>query len=144
MPTDHAHAAVVVAAPADDVLAVLRDVGSQPDWVPEVTSVEVLEEYEDGTVATAAFELVTKIGSDSYTLEFDHEDDGMTWRLLQGRMQHGQDGAYRLTDLGDGGTQVDLHLTVEHSLHAPGFIRRRVFDRFVRGSLEGLKAYVEA
>jgi uncharacterized membrane protein len=144
VPTDKAHAVLVVAAPADDVLAVLRDVAAQPDWVPEVRSVEVLEEYEDGTVATAAFHLVTKIGSDSYTLEYTHDDDGMSWHLVEGRMQHGQQGAYRLSDLGEGGTEVDLRLTVVHSMPAPGFLRRRVFDNFVKGSLRGLKQYVEA
>ncbi len=143
MPTDRAHGKVVVGAAPEQVLAVLRDVESQPRWMREITSAEVLEEYEDGLVATAAFELVTKIGSDTYTLEYDHADDGLTWTLVEGGMLSGQDGAYRLVDVGGGRTEVRLELVVEHSIRAPRFIRHRVFNGFVSGALHGLKTYVE-
>jgi uncharacterized membrane protein len=134
---------VTVRAPFDEVLAVLRDVAAQPQWAPKITAAELLEEYEDGTPATASFELSTAIGSDEFTLEYEHADDAMSWVLVSGRMQRGQQGEYRLRDLGGGRTEVSLDLTVEHPLSAPGFLRRKVFGGFVDGVLAGLRGYLE-
>jgi len=143
MPVDTASASAVVAAPLQVVLAALRDVTSQVDWVREITSAELLEEYEDGTPATARFEMTTRIGVDHYTLEYEHADDAMSWTLTEGEMQKAQTGSYRLHDLGDGRTEVTLSLDVDHSIAAPGFIRRRVFHAVVEGNVAGLKAFVE-
>ena len=143
MPTDHASGTIVVDAPHDDVLTVLRDVEAQPEWVPQVTAAELLEEYEDGTPATATFELSTPMGNDAFTLEFAHDDDGLSWTLVSSQMQKSQEGSYRLHPSGDGGTEVTLDLTIEHSLSVPGFLRRKVFGGWVDGSLKGLKEYVE-
>ena len=88
------------------MLAVLRDVEAQPQWVPQVTAAELLEEYEDGTPATASFELSTPIGTDQFTLEFDNADDGLSWTLVSSSMQKAQDGAYRLRRTDDGSTEV--------------------------------------
>jgi len=132
-----------VAADPADVLAVLRDVEAQPEWVPQVTAAELLEEYEDGTPATATFELSTPMGNDAFTLEFAHDDDGLSWTLVSSQMQKSQEGSYRLHPSGDGGTEVTLDLTIEHSLSLPGFLRRKVFGGWVDGSLKGLKEYVE-
>ena len=143
MPTDHASGSIVVAADPADVLAVLRDVEAQPEWVPQVTAAELLEEYEDGTPATATFELSTPMGNDAFTLEFAHDDDGLSWTLVSSQMQKSQEGSYRLHPSGDGGTEVTLDLTIEHSLSLPGFLRRKVFGGWVDGSLKGLKEYVE-
>ncbi len=143
MPTDHASGSVVVPAAVAHVLAVLRAVESQPEWVPQITAAELLEEYEDGTPATAAFVLSTAIGTDRFTLEYEHADDAMTWTLVTGSMLKAQDGGYRLRDLGDGSTEVRLDLTVEHSIAAPGFLRRKVFGGFVDGALAGLRSYLQ-
>ena len=60
-----------------------------------------------------------------------------------GSLQTKQDGGYRLVDRGDGSTEVSLDLTVEHSISAPGFLRRKVFGGFVDGALDGLRRRVE-
>ncbi len=143
MATDHASGSIVVAAAPDEVLAVLRDVEAQPQWVPQVTAAELLEEYEDGTPATASFRLTTPMGDDDFTLEFAHEDDGLSWTLVSSHVQKAQTGSYRLRPTGDGATEVTMDLTVEHGLSLPGFLRRKVFGGWVDGSLRGLKEYVE-
>jgi hypothetical protein len=144
MPVDSATATVVVAAPFAEVLAVVRDVANQVEWVKEITAAELLEEYEDGTPATARFEMTTGLGADHYTLEFEHGDDAMRWTLVQGTMQKAQNGSYVLRDLGEDGTEVTLSLEVDHSIPAPGFLRKKIFTGVVEGNLAGLKRYVEA
>ncbi|HSK27516.1 MAG TPA: SRPBCC family protein [Jiangellales bacterium] len=144
MPTDSARQTVEVAAPLRRVLATIRDVGSQPEWVPEVLEAEVLEEYEDGTPATAKFSAAAPVGTDQYTLSYGHRPDGMDWSLVEGRLQTGQDGRYDVRSLGRSRTEVSFELTISHHLPLPGFVRRRVVNGLVSSTLTGLKGRVEA
>jgi hypothetical protein len=144
MPTDHATETLVVAAPMSRVLAVIRDVESQASWVKEVLEAEVLEKYDDGTPARAHFTSTSPVGNDTYTLTYEHAPDAMTWSLVKGRLQTGQDGAYTLRDLGHGKTEVTFDLTIRHNLPLPGFLRGRVIKGLVHSTVSGLKGYVEA
>ncbi len=144
MPTDHATETVVVAAPMKKVLHTIREVENQPKWVKEVLEAEVLERYDDGTPATAQFTSTSPVGKDSYTLTYEHAADAMTWSLVKGRLQTGQDAAYTLRNLGDGQTEVTFDLTIRHNLPLPGFLREPVIRGLVHSTVSGLKAYVEA
>ena len=143
MPTDRATETVVVAAPLNRVLATIRDVASQPSWIKEVLEAEVLEKYDDGTPATAHFTSTSPIGNDSYTLTYEHAADAMTWSLVKGRLQTGQDGKYALSSLGHGKTEVTFDLTIRHNLPLPGFLRARVIKGLVHSTVSGLKEYLE-
>jgi uncharacterized membrane protein len=144
MPTDHAGETVVIAAPMKRVLTTIRDVGSQPEWVREILEVEVLEKNPDGTPATAHFSATAPVGKDEYTLAFEHADDGMSWTLVKGRLQTGQDARYTLRSLGRSKTEVTFDLTIHHNLPLPGFLRGRVIRALVHSNVDGLKEYVEA
>ncbi len=144
MPVDRCTATVVVHAPFEAVLAAVRDVAAQPRWAKEITEAELLEEYEDGTPATAAFTMVSKLGTDRYTLEYEHGDDHLAWTLVEAEQMKAQDGSYRLRPLADGTTEVTLTLTVDHAVHAPGFVRRAVFGRYVDSLARELKTHLEA
>ena len=143
MPIDQASATVIIEASMAEVFAAVRDVSSQAEWVREVSSVELLEEYEDGTPATARFAVKSPIGDDHYTLEYEHGDDEMTWRLVDGGMQKAQNGSYRLVAVSPSETEVTFSLTIDHSIAAPGFIRKKIFGGLVQNTLAGLKKYVE-
>jgi uncharacterized membrane protein len=144
MPTDHAAETVVVGAPMKRVLATIRDVESQPEWVKEILEAEVLEEYPDGTPATAHFSATSPVGKDTYTLTYQHAVDGMSWSLVKGRLQTGQDATYTLRSVGRGKTEVTFDLTIHHNLPLPGFLRGRVIRGLVHSTVDGLKGYVEA
>jgi hypothetical protein len=144
VPTDHAAETVVVAATMKRVLDTIRDVGSQPKWVKEILEAEVLEANEDGTPATAHFSATSPVGKDTYTLAYQHAADGMTWSLVKGRLQTGQDATYTLRSLGRGKTEVTFDLTIHHNLPLPGFLRGRVIRGLVHSTVDGLKGYVEA
>ena len=144
MPTDHATETVVVAAKLKRVLTTLRDVESQPEWIEEIIGAEVLEKYDDGTPAKARFTATSPVGKDTYTLAYEHAADGMSWSLVEGRLQTGQDATYTLRDLGQGKTEVTYDLTIRHNLPLPGFLRGRVIRALVHSTVEGLKEYVES
>jgi hypothetical protein len=65
--------------------------------------------------------------------------------MVEGRMQTGQAGVYRLVDLAPDLTEVAYDLTIHHSLPLPGFLRSRVIKGLVEEStLTGLKGRIEA
>ncbi|HYO17254.1 MAG TPA: SRPBCC family protein [Dermatophilaceae bacterium] len=144
MPTDHAAETVVIAAPMERVLATIRDIESQPSWVKEIIEAEVLEEFDDGTPATAHVRATAPVGTDDYTLSYEHAADGMSWSLVKGRLQTGQDATYSLRSLGKNETEVTFDLTIHHNLPLPGFLRGRVIRGLVHSTVKGLKEYVEA
>src|SRR5690348_11853793 len=92
MPTDTDTQIVEVQAPFDDVLATLRDVASQPEWIPEILEAEVLEcKPHSDLPATARFKASATVGTDEYVLSYRHTDTTMSWRMLEGRLQTGQE-----------------------------------------------------
>jgi uncharacterized membrane protein len=143
MPTDTARQTVTIEAPFDQVLRTIREVESQPQWVKEILEAELLEEFEDGTPATARFRAASPVGTDRYTLEYEHNNEGMRWHLTQGRLQTGQDGRYSLQRIGPGLTEVTFELRIRHNLPMPQFIRRRVIDGLASSTVTGLKAFLE-
>jgi uncharacterized membrane protein len=144
VPVDTAHRTVEVDAPFDRVLETIRDVRTQPSWVREIRTADVLTTNEDGTPATAHFTAGTPVGTDEYTLAYAHRPDGMSWRLVEGRLQTGQDASYLLRPLDADRTEVSYELTISHNLPLPGFVRRKVINGLVASTLGGLKAYLEA
>jgi hypothetical protein len=145
MPVDTSTRIVDVEAPPADVLAVLRDVEAQPEWIPEILEAELLEVYEDsGLPATARFKASATVGTDEYTLSYEHPDNGLGWTMVEGRLQTGQEGRYTLEALGPRRTRVTYRLTIHHHLPLPGFVRRRVIDGLVESTLHGLEQHLAA
>ncbi|MGZ5370889.1 SRPBCC family protein [Aeromicrobium sp.] len=145
MPTDTATQTIAIRAPLADVLATIRDIESQPDWIPEILEAELLEIYEDDDLpATAEFKASATVGTDEYTLSYEHADDGMSWTMLKGRLQTGQEGRYTLTALAPDETSVTYELTIHHNMPLPGFIRNRVIKGLVDSTLTGLKNHLES
>jgi len=145
VPTDSATQTVEVKAPFAEVLATIRDVGGQAEWIPEIIEAELLEVYEDDDLpATARFKASATVGTDQYTLSYEHTDHTMSWTMLEGRMQTGQEGLYTLEELAPDRTLVTYELTIHHNLPLPGFIRNKVIKGLVNSTLTGLKQHLEA
>jgi hypothetical protein len=143
MPTDTARQTIEVQAPLAEVLRTIRDVESQVEWIPEILEAEVLEVHDDGLPATARFKASATVGTDEYVLAFEHAPDQMSWTMLKGRLQTGQEGRYTLTRAGRSRTSVTYELTIHHNLPLPGFIRSRVIRGLVDSTLTGLKGRLE-
>lgn len=146
MPTDTARAEQRIAAPCADVLATIHDVASQPEWIPEIREVEVLDVDGDGLALRAALAAATAVGTDRYTLAYTHADDGIRWTMESGRLQTAQVGDLTAAPAGDGsGDTIAVYaLTIEHPLPLPGFVRSRMIKGLVTGTLEGLRGRHEA
>jgi ribosome-associated toxin RatA of RatAB toxin-antitoxin module len=144
VPTDSARRDIELPSGPKAVLAILRDVGSQPEWVPAIKQAEVVEVDDRGLPLRARFAASTAVGTDRYTLAYEHSPHGLSWTMVEGRLQTGQEGRYALEAAGRGRTRVTYELTIHHNLPLPGFIRSRVINGLVEDTLEGLRKRMEA
>ncbi len=142
MPTDSATSTVVVDAPLAEVLETIRGIAGLPEWVSDIREAEVLTTNPDGTPLTARFAAATAVGTDRYTLTYEHSDHGMTWHLVEGRLQTAQDATYTLAPIDDDHTEVTLTLTISHPLPLPGFLRRRTINSLVTNNTGGLARHL--
>src|SRR5678816_3028753 len=73
---EHAEGTIVIDAPLDDVVDVIEDYESYPEWA-EVRRVEVRERGEGGRPTEVGFEVdVPVLGKASYTLRYRYAPGG--------------------------------------------------------------------
>jgi uncharacterized membrane protein len=142
---DQAEGSITIAAPAADIMDVIEDFESYPDWAG-VESAEVLER-DAGRASAVAFRLSAPlIGSVRYTLTYEYRDDdeGVSWstREIDGQIRDIQ-GEYLLEELDVDETRVTYRLAVDLALPVPGFMRKQAGKSIVKTALDGLKRRVE-
>ncbi len=143
---DRTESSIVIDAPPSRVIEVIADIAAYPDWSDGVRSVEILTQYEDGRPADARFVVDAGAIKDTYELEYDWADDdsSVSWTLTSGQMLKAMDGAYELSDNGDGTTTVRYRLSVDVSIPMIGLIKRKAEKVIVDTALRGLKERVES
>ena len=138
---------VVDAAPAD-VMAVIADFGSYPQWAKGVKVADVVSSYgpeQDGRAEQVFFALDVSPIKDEYTLAYEWSgDDEVTWTLVEGKMLRSLDGAYVLRDQGDGTTEVTYRLALDVSIPLIGMLKRKGEKILIDTALKGLKKRVES
>jgi ribosome-associated toxin RatA of RatAB toxin-antitoxin module len=137
---------ISIAASAAQIMAVIADLGSYPEWTGSVRSVEVLTVYDDADERPARATFVLDAGAikDTYTLEYTWRDDSeVTWTMLEAGMLTAMDGAYRLTAAPDGVTEVEYELTLELKIPMIGLLRRKAEKVVTDTALKELKKRVE-
>lgn len=141
---ERASQSIEVAAPPEQVMAVIADVADYPQWAGSVTSATVLSTGADGSVGQAAFAIDAGMVKDEYTLAYDWAPDGrrVDWHLVAGRLQKAQDGSYVLAATSTG-TLVTYALSVDVNLPMIGLFKRRAEKAIMDSALKELKRRVE-
>ena len=140
---DQSTQSITVDAPAADVMAVIADFPSYPQWVAAAKKVEVVEDGDDGRARRVHFVLDAGAVKDDYVLEYAWEDDRqVTWTLVKGQMQKRQEGSYTLTE-NDGSTEVTYKITIDLSIPMLGMIKRKAEKVILDTALKELKKRVE-
>lgn len=144
--SEHAEGFVIIEAPAADVIEVIEDYESYPEWA-DVETVKVLQRGEGGRATEVAFEVdVPVLGKASYTLRYRYApgDTAISWDSTDA---HGAvrdvRGEYLLDEVDPDTTQVTYRLAVELGPLVPGFIRTEGARRVIENALERLKRRVE-
>src|SRR5918998_3805554 len=120
---DQSTQSTVVDAPAADVMAVIADFPSYPQWVASAKAVEVLDTGPDGRAQRVHFVLDAGAVKDDYVLDYTWDGDRkVSWNLVKGQMQKRQEGSYTLTET-DGRTEVTYAITIDLSIPMLGMIK---------------------
>lgn len=143
---EQAEGYVVVEAPLEDIMEVIEDFESYPEWA-DVRSVEVRKRGEGGRATEVYFEVdVPVLGKAAYSLQYRYApgDTGVSWVTSEARGAiRDIRGEYLLDELADGGTKVTYRLAVELGVLVPGFLRSEGGRKVIENALEKLKRRVE-
>jgi ribosome-associated toxin RatA of RatAB toxin-antitoxin module len=140
---DQSTQSIVVDAPPADVMAVIADFASYPQWVAAAKTVEILETGPDGRAQQVHFVLDAGAVKDDYVLDYTWDGDrSVSWTLVTGQMQKRQEGSYTLTEQ-DGATEVTYAITIDLSIPMLGMIKRKAEKVILDTALKELKKRVE-
>ena len=140
---DQSTQSITIDAPAADVMAVIADFPSYPQWVAAAKKVEVEETGDDGRASRVHFVLDAGAVKDDYVLAYTWDGDRkVSWTLVKGQMQKRQDGSYTLVET-DGGTEVTYSITIDLSIPMLGMIKRKAEKVILDTALKELKKRVE-
>ena len=140
---DQSTQSITIDAPAADVMAVIADFPSYPQWVAAAKKVEVEETGDDGRARRVHFVLDAGAVKDDYVLEYTWDGDRqVSWSLVKGQMQKRQEGSYTLDET-DGRTEVTYKITIDLSIPMLGMIKRKAEKVILDTALKELKKRVE-
>jgi ribosome-associated toxin RatA of RatAB toxin-antitoxin module len=144
---DRTESSIEIAAAPGEVLDVIADFDSYPQWATEVKKVTVLSEEGDGWPDQVEFTLDAGAIKDTYTLDYDWDvaSNGtgvVSWTLVQATVLKAMNGSYTLTPAG-GRTTVTYRLAVDVKIPMLGMLKRKAEKVIIDTALKELKNRVE-
>ena len=137
---DQASSSITINGSVDEVLAVIRDVESYPEWTGGISKVVV----DEPGPARATFTMSQSGVSDEYTLDYAWKADGVSWTLAApSKMMKSQKGSYQL-ELSGAGTKVTYLLTIDLKIPMIGLMKRKAEKMIIDTALKELKKRVES
>lgn len=132
---------VVIDATPEQILDVIADVESTPDWSPQYQKAEVLERFDNGRPKQVKMTVKAAGLTDEQVIEYTWGDNEVTWTLVSASQLKAQDAGYTLTPEGTK-TRVRFDISIDLSVPLPGFILKRTMKGGVETATEGLKKQV--
>ena len=144
---DSATQTMEIAASPERILGILLDFEAYPAWARDLKGVTVEARDEQGRGREVTFRAAAMGRSTSYTLRYDHADDGrsLSWDLVRGDIMRRLEGSYVLEPVNGNAerTRVTYHLDVDLIVPLPGFVKRRAESKIIHTALRELRAHVE-
>lgn len=136
---------IVIEAKPEEIMEVIADFSSYPQWAGPVKGVEVLDTGSEGRPEEVRFVLDAGVVKDEYVLSYAWASNGLAvnWQLVRGQMQKAQRGSYVLRPAGST-TQVTYTLAVELAIPMIGMFRRKAEKVIMDTALKELKRRVES
>lgn len=133
----------VIAAPIDDIVAVLLDVERYPEWQAVFAEATVLDRDDEGRARLVEFCVDVKIRKVRYVAHYSYDlPHGFSWRLEQGDLKENA-GRYTFTPRSDGRTQVSVDIRFDPGFYVPGPVKNMIRDQSLRMSMRELRRRVE-
>jgi ribosome-associated toxin RatA of RatAB toxin-antitoxin module len=143
VPEESTESITIDADPAE-IMAVIADFPSYPQWAKSVRKADVLEYDANGRALRVAFTLDAGIIRDNYELAYIWTgDERVEWTLTAGEMMRAQHGTYQLRPTGAGSTEVTYTLSVDLIVPMLGLLKRKAERVVMDTALKELKKRVE-
>lgn len=140
---DQTQSSIEIAAGPSEIMAVISDFDSYPEWVDSMKNAEVLTS-SGGQAATVRMVLDHALVKDDYVLAYTWKDaQEVSWKLVEGTLLKAMDGSYKLTPRGEL-TTVTYTLKVDVNMPMIGMFKRKAEKTIIDGALKGLKKRVES
>jgi carbon monoxide dehydrogenase subunit G len=145
---DRTESTITIDAPPAEVLDVIADFDSYPEWAGDVKRVAVLSEEGDGWADQVEFTLDAGAIKDTYVLDYEWDvvEDGtgmISWTMVSATVLKALDGSYTLAHT-DEGTRVTYRLAVDVKIPMLGLLKRKAEKVIIDTALKELKRRVEA
>lgn len=128
---------VFIEATPREILDVLVDVESLPEWYEGYESVEVLDRDAAGRPHRVRSTMVSTGMNDEQVVAYTWHDDGVSWVLESSKMQKAQEARYTLTPHGDG-TNAKFDISIELNMKLPSFIIKKGAELMMRTATDSL------
>jgi ribosome-associated toxin RatA of RatAB toxin-antitoxin module len=132
---------VVIEASPEEILDVIADLGSLPEWSSAHQSSEVVETRADGRPSVAKMKVKAAGITDEQVVAYTWGDNTVSWTLVSATQQRAQDATYTLTPEGKN-TRVKFDITIDPLVPLPGFLIKRTIKGVIDTSTEGLRKRV--
>lgn len=132
---------VIIEATPKEILDVIADVGSAPEWSPQYQSSEVIDAYPDGRPRKVKMKIKAAGITDEQTVEYHWTGINAGWTLIKAGQLRSQEAAYTLTQDGDN-TKVRFEITIDPSIPIPGFLLKRTLKGAIETATDGLRKQV--
>jgi ribosome-associated toxin RatA of RatAB toxin-antitoxin module len=132
---------VVIEATPKEILDVIADLESLPEWSGAHQSSEILETGADGRPAQAKMKVKTAGITDEQVVAYTWADDSVSWTLVTAGQQRSQDAKYTLTPEGKG-ARVKFDITIDPLVPLPGFMLKRAVKGVIDTATDGLRKRV--
>jgi hypothetical protein len=139
---------VEIEASLEAVYAVAANVAGAVEWQPSVVSIDVIEEYPDGTAKLVELEADAVVKKAKSVLRYEYSPpSGISWVQEQGDTKS-LTGQWELVAIDDGRTRATYALTADPGrmlgMLLRGPVEGKVKDFLTRGAAEGLKEHCES
>ena len=132
---------VTIEATPEEILDVIADVDSAPEWSPQYQSAEVLETYKDGRPKRVKMKIKAAGLTDDMEVEYSWGENTAGWSLITSGQLKAQNATYTLTPAGDK-TKVRFDLEVDPAIPIPGFLLKRTLKGAMETATDGLRKQV--
>lgn len=134
----------IAASPAE-VMEVISDYGSYPDWATGIKKTSVTKKDSKGRPTEVAFEVSQMGVGAKYTLAYRYsaKDLGVSWTTVEASGAVKDITGEYVLELAGAGTKVTYRTTIETAIPLMGFVRRQAEKQIINTALGGLKKRVE-
>ena len=132
---------VVIEATPEEILDVIADFESAPDWSSQHKGAEILDTADNGIPGRVKLKLKTMGIADEQVVQYEWADNSAGWTLISSSQLKTQEAKYTLTPDGDK-TRVKFEITIDPAVPIPGFVLKRAMKGGLESATDGLREYV--